>query len=143
GSGGALGIYDLSETALGEPVMKLQRLAPTCLGSSQIRRIGRPGKRDLLAMTCDFENALLLYDDEAGAVAARIALGQDGRPLLGRQPFGLAVESREAGRCLSGAGPCVRLYVGSFDRSWVSLLELDPAAPTSVSLVKRIGRERD
>ncbi len=143
GTGGALGIYDLSETALGEPVMKLQRLVPVCLGSGQIRRIGRPPKRDLLAITCDFENTLLLYDDEVGAVAARIALGQDGRPLLGRQPFGLAVESRQAGRCRSGTGACVRLYVGSFDRSWVSLLELDPNNPTSVSRVKRIGRERD
>jgi hypothetical protein len=142
-NGGAIGIYDLSETAFGDPAMKLQRLVPTCLGNGQIRRIGRPAKRDLVAATCDHENALLLYDDEAGMLAARIALGQDGLPILGRQPFGLAVESRPAGTCLSGSGACVRLYVGSFDRSWVNVLELDPERPTSLALVKRIGKERD
>ncbi|HET7039632.1 MAG TPA: hypothetical protein VFH97_07075, partial [Gemmatimonadales bacterium] len=140
--GGGLAIYDLSQTALGDPAMKFQGLVPTCLGSGQVRRIGRSGKRDLVAVTCDFENALLLYDHESGAVAARIALGPGGRPALGRQPFGLAVEPREAGRCLSGSGSCVRLYVASFDQSWVNVLELDPGAPSSLSLVKRIGGER-
>lgn len=140
GVAGGLAVYDLSPTALGGPAMKFQRFVSTCLGSGQIRRISRPPKRDLLAITCDQENALLIYDDDAGALAARIALGADGRPILGRQPFGLAVESRTTG-CSSGA-PCARLYVGSFDQSWVSLLELDPNVPTAVSLVKRIGRER-
>lgn len=134
-TGGAIAVYDLSETALGQPAMRLMRLVPTCAGSGQIRRIGRPGKRDLLAVTCDSEGVLVLYDDDVGAVVARIGLDESGRPRLGRQPFGLAVEPRQNGR--------TRLYVGSFDRSFVSLVELDPAAPSSASIVKRIGRERE
>jgi hypothetical protein len=144
-TGGGLAVYDLTPNALGEPAMRLLKMVPTCNGNGQLRVLpGRPGSRALLAMTCGLEGTLLFYDDELGAMVGRI--GRDpttGKPRLGSLPFGLAVEEREAGRCLRGPGPCTRLYVAAFDSSWVSLVELDVATPSDATIVKRIGRERD
>ena len=153
--GGALAVFDLSPTPLGEPSMSLRSLTRTCLGAGQIRRLpSRVGKADLIAVTCDVEGGLALYDSEAHAVVRYI--GQDpttGQPVLGGFPFGLAVEPIPSARatvpvqgagyepspCLPG-GDCQRIYVASFVDNWINVLELDPDRPTQVALVKRIGR---
>lgn len=147
-TGGALAVYDFTPNVLGDPAMRLLRMVPTCNGAGQIRVLPpRPGLRPLLALTCDAEGTLLFYDDQMGAIAGRIALDPvSGLPRLGLAPFGLAVEPRAAGRCLRGSaypGPCTRLYVSAFNSSWVTLVELDVAAPANAMIVKRIGRERD
>jgi hypothetical protein len=147
-TGGALAVYDLTPNPLGEPAMRLLRVVPTCNGSGQVRVLPpRPGSGALLALTCDYDGTLLFYDDDVGAIVGRIGLDPvTGRPRLGRMPFGLAVEEREAGRCEPGPGypgPCTRLYVSAFDSSWVSLVEFHVAAPGDAKIVKRIGRERE
>ncbi len=136
-TGGALAVYDLTETSFGVPAMKLLRVIPTCPGSGQVRILpARPGMLALVALTCDQEGTLLIYDDEARTIAARIALDPgSGRPLLGRQPFGLAVEDRGGGRA--------RLYAASFGQSWVNVIEVDTVTPGDAAMVKRIGRERE
>lgn len=146
-TGGALAAYDLTPNALGEPSMQLLRVVPTCNGSGQLRVLpARPGSGALLAMTCDVDGTLLFYDDDVGAMVARIGLDPTtGKPRLGSHPYGLAVEERGAGRCLRGPafpGPCTRLYVSSFDRGWINLVELDLTAPADAVVVKRIGKER-
>lgn len=149
-SGGALAVYDITESALATPKMRLLRVVPTCLGSGELEVLARPGQRDLVALTCDLEGALLFYDDEVGTVVHRIGLDPGtGAPVLGKRPFGLAREAREAGRCtprwndLHGPTACARLYVAAFDSSWVNLVELDPGAPAQALLAKRIGTVRD
>jgi hypothetical protein len=147
-TGGGLGVYDMTPGALGQPVMRLLKVVPICTGTGQVRVLpARPGPRALVALTCDVDGTLQLYDDDVGAIVASIGLDPvTGTPLLGRRPFGLAVEEREAGRCLPGPGfpgPCTRLYVAAFDSSWVNLVELDVANPDGAAIVKRIGRERD
>ncbi len=146
-TGSALAVYDITETAFGQPRMAFLRLVPTGVGEGDIKVLARPGERDLVALTCNTEGSLIFYDDEVGAVVYRMGLDQaTGKPLLGRQPFGLAAEPRGGagqGACLSGAGPCTRLYVASFDQSWVSVVELNPAEPSRAVVVKRIGAERD
>ena len=58
-----------------------------------------------------------------------------GDPLTGKQPFGLAVEPRSNG--------LARLFVGSFDRSWVNVIDVDPLRPTlAPASWARIGPER-
>jgi hypothetical protein len=92
--------------------------------------------RDLVAVSCADDGTLYLYDDESGAVARVFALDPvTGKPELGKQPFGLAEEVRSDGK--------VRLFVGSFDRSWVSVVRIDdPARPRNAWIELRLGRER-
>ncbi len=142
-TGGALAVYDLTPNALGEPAMRLLRVVPTCNGSGQLRVLPRSGSGALLALTCDLDGTLLFYDDDVGAMVGRIGLDPtSGGPLLGRSPFGLAVESREATRCLQNTNACTRLYVSAFDTSVVSLVELDVRNPGAATIVKQIGRAR-
>jgi hypothetical protein len=98
---------------------------------------------DLVAMTTGDDGALTIYDDDLQAIVR--TFGPDtatGLPVLGRQPFGLAVERRPTGRCLSTAEACDRIYVGSFQDGWVSLVELDPLLPAGAGIVKRIGPQQ-
>jgi hypothetical protein len=153
--GGALAIFDLAPTALAQPSMELLGVVRTCLGAGQIRRLpARSGKADLFAITCDLEGALAIFDADAHTVVRYIGLDPvTGMPVLGRRPFGLAVEPVNPARAtvpVPGEGyepsPCVvgracnRIYVGSFFDNWVNVLEMDPDQPNQIALVKRIGR---
>jgi len=146
--GGALAAFDLAPTALNQPRMTLLQLVPTCLGGGQLRVLPpRAGKGDLVAVTCDLEGSLAIYDDEIGKVVRYVALDPvTGQPALGRQPFGLAVETLDGARAAGPGSPCVpgrpcdRIYAASFELGIVNLLELDPDEPASAVLVKRIGR---
>lgn len=144
---GALAIFDLDPDAFNQPRMSLVGLVPTCLGSGQVRVLPtRPGKRDLVAVTCDVEGSLALYDHEIGKVVRYVSLDTTtGAPQLGRMPFGLAVEAVDGARAAGPASPCLpgrpcdRIYVGAFYANLVNILELDPDDPTGAELVKRIG----
>jgi hypothetical protein len=153
--GGAMVVFSIARGPDQQPRMDVQRIVPTCLGSGQLKVLPpRTGRRDLVALTCDSDGSLLLYDDELGFVTSYKGLDPDtGLPVLGRMPFGIATEPIDPARAIvnpssstydsSPCGPgrsCDRLYVGSFYDNWVNVLELDPDRPETVSLVKRIGR---
>jgi len=159
--GGALAVFDLAPDSYNQPSMLLERAVNTCQGGGQLRVLPqRAGKRDLVALTCDTQAILMLYDDEIGDVVSYVWLDPGtGQPLLGRQPFGMAVEPIDPSRAITSpqvpyapgvsspytpspctlGNSCVRIYVASFAQSWVNLVELDPASPQQMSLVKRIG----
>ncbi|HET9595729.1 MAG TPA: hypothetical protein VFP65_09125 [Anaeromyxobacteraceae bacterium] len=134
-------------------------ILPIDRGATVVRTVERlatatePAKRDLVFATATDDSSLLVYDDEVGKVAQVIAFCQPtendptpgpcqaGRPRLGLQPFGLAVEARAADAL--HPAPYVRVYVGSFDRNWVNILDMDPANPQAPpSGWWRIGQER-
>ena len=153
--GGAVAVFDLATSVVGEPRMSLKGVTRTCLGAGQIRRLpGRPGKADLFAITCDQEGALAILDSASSRVVRYVGLDPaTGTPVLGRYPFGLAVEPIDPARATvpaqdsnydpSPCGPgrdCQRIYVASFLDNWINVIELDPDQPSQVSLVKRIGR---
>jgi hypothetical protein len=148
--GGALAAFDLTPTPLNEPRLGLYRLATTCLGAGQIRVLPpRPGKEDLVAVTCDVEGAMAIFDAEVGKVVRYVGLDPVvGTPELGRMPFGMAVEAIDPSRGIAPATPCVagracqRIYVASFEQNLVNVVELDPDDPTGAVLVKRIGGVR-
>jgi hypothetical protein len=162
--GGALAVMDLTQDPSGQPAMRLLNVVPIDRGASEIRIVPRldPATglqkvvagtrlRDLVAVTCTDDNTLTLYDDDTGPVSGAVSKVFDicggipgqlepppcplGDPLTGKQPFGLAVEALANGHA--------RLYVGSFDRSWVNVIEIDPLKPADepISWV-RIGPER-
>ncbi len=153
--GGAVASFDLEQNVLGEPSMALMGVARTCLGAGQIRRLPvRYGMPDLFAVSCDLEGALAIFDSESHTVVRYV--GHDpttGLPVLGRYPFGLAVEpinplraTRNGPTSTYPDSPCVdriactRIYVGSFLDNWINVLELDPDWPGEAVVVKRIGR---
>jgi hypothetical protein len=134
--GGALAVLDLADVPQGGLSGRLLGFAPLGLGPSEVRAIPRAGMRDLVAVTCTLDSSLYLYDDEIGAVAK--VIGADpatGAPLLGRRAHGLAVESPFF---KSAAAPsAVRLFVASFDQSFVSAVELDdPTRPAGADVVR-------
>ena len=154
--GGAVAVFDLTDTAFGEPRMSLKGVVRTCLGAGQIRRLPAPvGVPDLFAVTCDVEGALAIYNSQSQTVVKYV--GHDpstGVPLLGRSPFGIAVEPINPARatvqpigttdyppspCI-GKAACTRIYVGSFLENRINVLELDPTQPSQTELVKSIGR---
>lgn len=147
---GALVVLDLTERAAGGPALTPLRVVPLEKGPVEVRAVARPGQRDLVAVTSSDDSTVTLFDDELGVVAASYGVCGDqpgpgypaapapcapGQPAAGVQPFGLAVEPLASGQ--------VRLYVGSFDRGFVNVIQLDPShpdvAPTSWV---RIGAER-
>ena len=149
--GGALAVIDLAALTSGSPTLGIIDIVPLDVGVTEVRAIARPGKRDLVAVVATDNSTLTLYDDDAGAIAqvfgvcGALASGagnlsapapcDDGAPMLGFQPFGLAVEPLADGT--------VRLYVGSFDRGWINVLQIDPMHPAAVPTSWiRIGPER-
>ncbi len=143
--GAALIVLDVSETTAGNPIANLVRVVPLGLGATQLRVLPpRAGKRDLVAVTSLAEGLLTIYDDDAGAVAKVFAINDGatspdaiasampvGAPLMGRQPFGLAVEQR---------GGLDWIYVGSFLSNRVQVVSLDPDTPSGATIVNSIGR---
>jgi len=153
--GGALIVFSIAGDAYQQPTMALEQVVPTCLGTGDLKVLPpRPGKGDLVALTCDQEGALVVYDADLGFVTSYIGLDPStGLPILGRLPFGIAAEPIDPARAITAPAstaydpsPCVlgrscdRLYVGSFLDNWVNILELDPDRPETIALVKRIGR---
>jgi hypothetical protein len=138
--GTELAVLSLGQTPSGAVEIRLLWLVPLGLGSGQVRVLPpRPGKRDLVAVTSPTSGQLQIYDDEVGEVVRVFSRDPaSGLPVLGKQPFGLAVEAVEAARCRSGAA-CDWLYVGSFADHWINVVEVDPQNPSAASLVKRIG----
>lgn len=138
----ALAVIDLSQLLSGAPAASaILRVVPVDRGASEVRRLARSPippavakVRDLVAIASPDEGTVTLYDDETGTVAQVIgACGSPGAaaapqpcapgdPALGKQPFALAFESLDAANA--------RLFVASFDRSWVNVLTFDPTHPS-------------
>jgi len=134
--GGALVVMDLPTTANGSvnDVPRIANIVPLDRGASEVRTIQRTGLEDLVAITTPDDGTLTLYDDQVGQVVKVFGMCQGdvskepqpcqlGKPMLGAQPFGFVVEPLVSGH--------VRLYVGSFDRGWVNVIEIDPLNPSA------------
>ena len=164
---GALVVVDASAAALDPSELRILNVVPLERGSSQVKIVPRPvsaGLRDLVAVLSEEDESLVLYDDETGAIANVYGVCQSppnldgtpgpgdknapppcdlGKPLLGQQPSTLLVEPISPAAPEANGAQLARLYVASFDRSWVNVILLDPLAPSSDPLSwVRIGLER-
>lgn len=129
----ALVVLDMREGFSGEPAQRVVQVAPLPVGPNELLAIPRAGQRDLVALTSSDGHALVLWDDELGEIAATMGQDATGFYQVGQQPFGLAAQQR---------GSLYRLYVGSFDRGYVTLVDVDPQNPRDVHRVRHIGKER-
>jgi hypothetical protein len=170
---GALAVLDLADEPSGFPSLAIVNTVAVGRGANEVRvfppRVnpadpGGAPLRDLVAVSSTDDSTVSLYDDATGSVSKifDLCIGNpdplapgpcpEGRPELGKQPFGLSVEPFQRADILQGDGvtpvPLARLYVGSFDRSWVNVIEIDPFHPAKrdvggVSLRwDRVGAER-
>jgi hypothetical protein len=131
--GGVLLVLDLFDDALGglTPVLVARHFIPH--GAQEVRVLPRSAgwaaaRRDVVAVVSTDAGALTLLDDETGALTT---FGTDslsteghaatGGPVLGHQPYGLAVDP-------AVAGTTARLWVGSYADSFVTPIDvtLDP-----------------
>lgn len=109
------------------PRLQVVRANPLPAGPNELAVLSRPGRPDLLAITCTTAGVIALYDDEVGEVAAEV-------PGVGVQPFGLAVDRRGAG---------ARLYVSNFQDGRVAVVDVpDLDAPRNARLVAHLGRQQ-
>lgn len=147
-TGGVLIVLEVDEAQFGVPAFRFIGAIPVGFGPAEVRVLPRrAGKRDVVAITVSDEGLLWIYDDDVGAMAR--VFGRDGvtgAPLLGRVPYGIAVQDR---------GATARLYVTAFDSSFVTPVDVpldnpgeavivevaDPADPTR-QVPRRLGQER-
>lgn len=122
---GLLLVADLVESLAGDLQLRFVRQIPIGYGATEVVRLpARAGQRDLVAALASDSGVLWLYDDETGEL---VSIGRDeltGHPQIGRVPFGLAADP-------VAAGGVARLYVGSFQESFVTRIDVpldDPAA---------------
>lgn len=129
--GGVLLVVDLEEQPNGFLAATIVRQVPMARGLSEVLVLPpRAGRGDVVAVTATDDGEVWFYDDEIGAVTGLIGRGQDGVPLVGDRPYGLAAEPR---------GGDVRLFVGAFGGGFVTVLDLDPDDPGTPLDTWRIG----
>jgi len=95
-------------------------------GTDEVLAIPRPGKRDLVAVSCTTANAVAFYDDELGDATGLVEGIQE--------PFGLA---RTA---LAGNPNGARLFVASFGNDTVDVIDIvDLGRARTAALVGHMG----
>ena len=107
------------------PNIRVERSVPLPEAPSLITTIPRPGKSDLVVVTCSTAGVVVFYDDEVGNLTAQIAG-------VGLQPYALAVDVRTTG----GA----RVYVTNFTDGRVAVIDVpDLSRPASAKIVAFLG----
>jgi hypothetical protein len=120
-------VLSVTDPTSDAPAVGLQRVIPLPDGANEVVAIPRPGRSDLVAITCIAAGALVLYDDDVGDIVALV-------PGVGVQPFGVAYERQGAG---------ARLYVSNFSDGRIAVIDLlDLARPVEARLVAHIGRSQ-
>lgn len=109
------------------PRLQIIRGIPLPEAPNEVAMLSRPGRGDLLAITCTNAGVLALYDDDVGDVVVQV-------PGVGVQPFGLAVDRRGAG---------ARLYTTNFQDGRVAVIDVpELAQPQTARLVAHLGRQQ-
>lgn len=106
------------------PLLNVVRAVPLPDGANEIRVIPRPGRSDLVAITCTTGGVLALYDDDVGDLVAQVQG-------VGLQSFGIAVAQR---------APGARLFVGNFSDGRVTVIDIDDLnRPQEARIVAYLG----
>lgn len=134
-AGGELVVADLVEAPAGVELRLVRRVPLFGNGAAAVRVLPpRAGQRDVVAVVVSDSGQLLVYDDETGA---RRWFGADllgsGAPLVGRTPWGLAVQPLST--------ETARLFVGSFQEDVVTPIDVPLAAPATAQIAGRVGPE--
>ncbi|MBS2031565.1 MAG: hypothetical protein JST54_26940 [Deltaproteobacteria bacterium] len=124
----ALAVLDVTPDVSGSPRFEIIGAIPLPSGAAEIALIPRgPGRRDLVAVSCENTNVVAIYDDEIGRVVTELRG-------VGEQPFGLAVGP------VPGGGSGARLYTTAFGRGDLAITEIpDLDNPASAVVLATVG----
>jgi hypothetical protein len=128
---GLLLVADLVEDLAGQLQLRFVRQIPIGYGASDVVRLpARAGRGDLVAALATDSGMLWLYDDDTGEL---LSVGRDalGHPQVGRVPFGLAADPVDV-------GGVARLYVGSFQESTVTRIDVPLDVPSGWTIAGRL-----
>lgn len=120
-------VMTVDDPAKAAPILYVVRAVALPASPNEVRVISRPGRGDLVAITCTSAGVLVLYDDDVGDVVAQISG-------VGLQPFGLAVDQRGTG---------ARLFVSNFSDGRVAVIDVpDVNRPQDARLVAHLGEQQ-
>ena len=106
------------------PNIRIERSVPLPEAPNQIITIPRPGKSDLVMITCSTAGVVVFYDDEVGNLTGQITG-------VGLQPYAIAVDLRVGG---------ARAYVTNFTDGRVTVIDVpDLSRPASAKIVAFLG----
>jgi hypothetical protein len=127
--GGVLLVIDLVDDAFGGVSLQVVTMLEIPRGPQTVQVLPRgsswpAGRRDVVAVLSTAEGALTIYDDETGAVSlfrtdevstpGHVATGA---PILGLEPYGLAVDPQTS-------GTTARVWVASYRESFVTPIDV-------------------
>ncbi len=123
----ALLVATVDDAASSSPTLTVVRGVPLPEAPNELAVISRPGRGDLVVITCTNAGVVAFYDDDLGDLVAQV-------PGVGLQPFGLAVDRR---------GPGVRLFTSNFQDGRVAVIEVpDVNDPQDARLVAHLGAQQ-
>lgn len=109
------------------PLLNFVRGIPLPDAPNDVKVISRPGKGDLVAVSCTAAGSVVFYDDDVGDLVSYVGG-------LGVQPFGLAVDHR---------GTAARLYVSLFGDGRIGVIDVpDLNRPQTARLVAHLGEQQ-
>lgn len=112
------------------PTLKAVRGIPLPDGANQVRVLSRPGRGDLVVVSCSNAGSVVVYDDDVGALVAEV---RD----VGLSTFGLAVHRRAAA---DGVGQGARIFATNLGDGQVAVIDIpNLARPHEARLVARLG----
>jgi DNA-binding beta-propeller fold protein YncE len=119
-------IVNIIETG-GIPILSFVRGIPLPDAPNQVRVISRPGRGDLVVVTCTSASSVAFYDDDVGDLVSMVGP-------LGAQPYGLAVDVR---------GNAARVFVSNFGDGRISVIDVpDLTRPQGARLVAHLGPQQ-
>jgi hypothetical protein len=120
-------VVSIDDPTSAGPLLRVVRAVPLPSGSNEIRTIPRPGRSDLVAVTCSAGGLVVLYDDEVGDLVAQVQC-------VGLQSFGLAVSQRPPG---------ARLFVSNFSDGRVAIVDIaDLNRPQEARIAGYLGLQQ-
>ena len=120
-------VFSLDDSNPDAPSVGLERLVPLPDAPNQLQVIARPGKSDLVVVSCTSGGSLAIFDE---GISDYVALVQN----IGFQPFGVAVDHRGTG---------ARIYVSNTGDGRIAVIDIaDLNQPQNARLVAHIGAQQ-
>lgn len=122
-------VVDVTAPFTQYPALDVVRAVPLPSGPNAIRLIERPGRGDILAITCQNDGSVAFYDDSIGQLA--LVVGG-----VGIAPYDLVVDQR---------GDLARFYVSNFDDGRVAVIDASlggPGEQLSARIVATLGQQQ-